>query len=134
MKAAATSKTLTNVQSIEALIAVSAFQVMLCPVAARVAGEVLDAMVCIVALEALIGTLHVGFLRRRVKGVCVRFFALIYHGREIAVSMDLELLEAASEHVEVAYPYLAGSITNYTLDSSLWSPFGVWVVSLWRKD
>jgi hypothetical protein len=47
----------SNVQPVETLAAVAAFQVALRPVAARVASEMLDASECMVALETLEGAL-----------------------------------------------------------------------------
>lgn len=53
-----------NLQSVEALAAVAAFQVSLRLVTARVTSEMLDASECIVALGALEGPLQVAPLRR----------------------------------------------------------------------
>jgi hypothetical protein len=99
-----------NVQSVEALPAVAAFQIALRPVAARVASEVLDASECMVALETLEGPLQVAPLRR-IESACVGSRAPIYHGwtRQYGV-------EVSGAPTELAYPYPARSITNYKGD------------------
>lgn len=70
---------LSNIQSVEALAAVAAFQVSLGLVAARVASEMLDASECIVALGAFEGPLQVAPLCR-IESVYVASRAPSYHG------------------------------------------------------
>lgn len=53
----------SNLQPIESLAAVAAFQVVLCPMAACVASEMLSTAECIVALETLEGTLKLASVR-----------------------------------------------------------------------